>query len=62
MTVLSRVLSWPPMLDRRIRGAWKIVEDGYTRLPDWAQPILWGLGLSIPVAVVAIGIWTVVNL
>lgn len=61
-TVFSRILSCPAMVDRRIRAVWKMVEDTYPTLPDWAQPILWGLGLSVPVAVVALGIWTVANL
>jgi hypothetical protein len=60
------IISWirrsPIDIDRNIRIAWSFVEAVYLKLPDWAQPIDWGFGLSMPVAIVAIGIWTMARL
>jgi hypothetical protein len=60
--LFSKAREWPAAIDRSIRIAWGVVEAAYAKLPEWAQPIVWGLGLSLPVAVVAIGIWTVAQL
>lgn len=60
--IFSQIQRTPATLDRHIRGAWSVVEAAYATLPDWAQPIVWGLVISAPVAVVAIGIWTVARL
>jgi hypothetical protein len=58
------IISWirrsPIVIDRNIRMAWSFVEAAYLETPDWVQPIVWGFGLSMPVAIVAIGIWTMV--
>lgn len=60
--IFSAIRKSPVVIDRRIRIAWGMVEAAYAELPDWAQPIVWGLGLSMPVAIVVIGIWTVAQL
>ncbi len=60
--IFSRIRRSPDVIDRNIRIAWSMVEGAYSKMPDWAQPIVWGLGLSMPVAIVAIGIWTVIHL
>jgi hypothetical protein len=57
--IFSGIRRSPLAIDQNLRIAWSMVEAGYSELPDWAQPIIWGLGLSAPVAIVAIGIWTV---
>jgi hypothetical protein len=60
-TTLSRVSNLPGTIDRDIRRAWYVAECVYDALPEWAQPIVWGFGLSIPPAIVAIGLWTVIQ-
>jgi hypothetical protein len=59
MWIFARMRRSPVVIDRTIRGAWSMVEQAYSNLPEWAQLIVWGLGLSLPVAAVAIGISTV---
>jgi hypothetical protein len=57
----SKVRRVPKMIDRDVRWAWSVVERAYDACPEWAQPIIWGFGLSIPPAIVAIGLWTVIH-
>jgi hypothetical protein len=57
--ILSRIGRVPGVIDRHVRWTWSVVEQAYGALPEWAQPIVSGFGLSIPPAIVAIGIWTV---
>jgi len=60
--VWSRMWRLPSVVDNGIRARWSLVEIVYAELPDWAQPIVWALGLSTPVVIVAVGIWTVIQL
>ena len=60
--VWLRMRRLPSVVDNGIRACWSLVETAYVQLPEWAQPIVWGLGLSAPVAIVAVGIWTVIQL
>jgi len=60
--VWSRMRSLPSVVDDGIFDCWSLVEIAYAHLPDWAQPIVWALGLSAPVVIVAVGIWTVAHL
>ncbi len=43
--IFSRIRRSPDVIDRNIRIAWSMVEGAYSKMPDWAQPIVWGLGL-----------------
>ncbi len=52
----------PSVVDHGIRACWSLVETVYAKLPDWAQPIVWALGLSAPVVIVAVWIWTVIHM
>jgi len=61
-TILSKIRGASATIDRIIFMTWSLVETAYARLPDWAQPIVWALGLSAPAAIVAVGIWTVMQL
>ncbi len=60
--IISGIRRSASAIDASIRAAWSAVETAYDGLPDWAQPIVWGFGLSTPVAIVAIGIWMVMHL
>ncbi len=60
--IISGIRRLPSAIDGSIRAAWSEVEATYDGLPDWAEPIVWGFGLSMPVAIVAIGIWMVMHL
>jgi len=60
--VWMRMRRLPSVVDNGIQACWSLVETAYVQSPEWAQPIVWGLGLSVPVAIVAVGIWTVIQL
>ncbi len=60
--VLSRLRRLPYVVNNGIFASWSQVETAYAHLPDWAQPIVWALGLSTPVVIVAVGIWTAIHL
>ena len=59
LTVLGKCRS---VVNSGIFSCWSLVETAYARVPDWAQPIVWALGLSAPVVIVAVGIWSVLHL
>ncbi len=60
--VWSRMRRLPSVVDHGIRACWSLVETAYAQLPDWAQPIILALGLTAPVVIVAVGIWTVIHM
>jgi hypothetical protein len=63
VTLIKVVIVHPTaVFDRVLRTTWGTVERGFLSLPEWAQPIAWALGLAVPPAVVAIGLWTVMSL
>ncbi len=60
--IWMRMRRLPSVVDNGIQACWSLVETAYVQSPEWAQPIVWGVGLSAPVAIVAVGIWTVIQL
>jgi hypothetical protein len=57
-----RIQSWLVRIEGELLSTGDAIAGIYSKAPEWAKPIIWSFGLSAPVAIVVIGIWTVICL